>query len=55
MIERGEHDWGEFGLLDAQMHTNLTFRATIAARQKDTVRGGGEKSVVKEVKSGTNR
>ena len=34
-IERGTAGWAEFKDLERQLHTNLTFRATVKARQPD--------------------
>ena len=34
-IERGLHNWSEYLFLDGQLHLNLTFRATVNARQAE--------------------
>ena len=54
-IERGEFDWVDVDELDRQLHTKLTFRATINARGKETGRQGGTREVKSEPGSDSNR
>ena len=48
-IERGQSNWSDFKQLEAQMHSNLTFRATVNACGKvgHVVQGGHGKVDVK--------
>ena len=36
LIEKGEVAWSDFRRLSDQMHTNLTFRATVKSRERET-------------------
>ena len=50
-IERGTHAWGDYRDLEQQLHTGLTFRATVNTRQMESNVGQGvnpKKDVVKE-------